>query len=588
MANLVLYKFRLEYGGGLGDVLLQMYEGNTYNALMDLQEGERALVRTICHNPSVSEFFSNHPKKHLIDVEHFEYWHPNNDEQKRTEHGIRPIYTNSFGPPTPLQLFPTSEDKKILSAISGSYYVLAASAGDPIRSIPLSLLHLLADYCEHHNIRLIATGKSYERLGRVELNLAELGIESLIDKLTPAGVYHLVHKSSGLVCCHSFTNIAGWLARRPTLLLYPEVVHTNHLSKKDAWSFGIDYPETQHCLFGDVTQTTFEKFFRAGRPPANSAQRHCIFTICIEPKEAERWDAITTKNIADGRAWYHGIPDSWWWGMSREQFVQGVAANYEKKRLKVKVCLDSLRQYATRIGADFVCKSKKSFMHTVTPHVEKQYAQTLLKEYDRILFADYDVLVKATAPDIFDVHSDTSKFYLLDETPYIQTREARPVQDVMKKFSIKSWPGSLNGIHSYFNTGVMLFSKEQKAVFDAFNLADYFEHIYEQTYLNTLIVRNSIVEEIGFAFNGMPIFQHAVDFDIRQRSHFIHYAGGGGYDEIERDYARFCQPVYLTSPAPAEVITRHDFGGFLHHLQLFGEGVEVGVAEGEFSLSMLQ
>lgn len=64
----------LEYGGGLGDVLSQLFYRGSYNVLRDLRPGEKAKVALITHNPFAQELFEWHPKQAQIAVVDCGYW----------------------------------------------------------------------------------------------------------------------------------------------------------------------------------------------------------------------------------------------------------------------------------------------------------------------------------------------------------------------------------------------------------------------------------------------------------------------------------------------------------------------------------
>jgi hypothetical protein len=269
----------LEYGGGLGDVLDQLYYRGSYSYLNLLKPGMRAKVAVISHNPFVKELFAWHPKREHIEVVDCGYWHgAEADLECRRKFNLPgPGALNRLPEKPPgddaVTFYPSPEDKKVLDEVLGDgrpVIALALAAGLPERNIPLpiakALINDLSDVSPSQNFRLVLTGRTYERHGRgeprmhdpnTELGQAmarQLGEEApldLVDRLSVPGTCALLQASAGLVTCHSALNLLAWHLRKPQLLLYPRSVFERHIAKPDQWAFGIGYPETVHALFED-------------------------------------------------------------------------------------------------------------------------------------------------------------------------------------------------------------------------------------------------------------------------------------------------------------------------------------------------
>ena len=138
--------------------------------------------------------------------------------------------------------------------------ILAASSGrtDNV-SISGDVLTDIIKICQKNNIRLIGSGRTYNRCGRQELDVSKYNIESTIDKLTVPGTCELIKNSIGIITCHSSLNILAWKMRKPQLLLYPETEYEEFIKHKTRWAFGIDYPETFHGLFNSY-EILLDKF----------------------------------------------------------------------------------------------------------------------------------------------------------------------------------------------------------------------------------------------------------------------------------------------------------------------------------------
>ena len=60
--------------------------------------------------------------------------------------------------------------------------------------------------------------------------------------------------------------------------------------------------------------------------------------------------------------------------------------------------LPSQRRYAARLGADFVILDKQVYSH---PHYDKWQLYDLFPTYDRLIYFDADLIVRADCPDLF-------------------------------------------------------------------------------------------------------------------------------------------------------------------------------------------
>ncbi len=251
----------LEYGGGLGDVLSQLFYRGSYDLLKDLRPEQRAKVAIISHNPFVPELFAWHPKRSQIEVVDCGYWQGQEaDAANRKRLGLPPPGALGRLPadrPTPkdLEFYPSPEDQKILSEVlpGGQVVVLAPAAGLPDRNIPPDLAREVIRRLTAVGYRLVLTGRRYDRHGREEMASDGLPwpVVDLVDKLSVPGTCALVQASAGLVTCHSALNLLAWHLRKPQLLLYPRSAWERHMRKPDQWAFGIAYPETVHAAFED-------------------------------------------------------------------------------------------------------------------------------------------------------------------------------------------------------------------------------------------------------------------------------------------------------------------------------------------------
>lgn len=209
-----------------------------------------------------------------------------------------------------------------------------------------------------------------------------------------------------------------------------------------------------------------------------------------------------------------------------------VGSNYEEM---AKLTHPTIKKYADRIGADFICVSESK---TTTPHWEKfNHIYSLLNKYKRILYLDTDIIIRDDCPNLFDI-IPKEKLSLFDEMPYTNQRNLSLIESC-KDYGIilKNWNGK------YYNTGVMVISRLHKELFkkpekEIFNF-------YEQGYFNAILAKtlesagNELsVQDLPYWFNRMTCMDRYTG-EERFSSYIIHYAGYPNYlfvlDLIKKD-----------------------------------------------------
>lgn len=175
----------------------------------------------------------------------------------------------------------------------------------------------------------------------------------------------------------------------------------------------------------------------------------------------------------------------------------------------------NIKSYADKIGADFITLTDIG-SHSL-PHYRKLDIAALLDKYDRILYIDTDILVRDDTPNLFDIVPNDS-LGIFEEGKYHKDRIAQFKNFCLETgYDFSRWKGK------YYNTGVMLLSKQHKNILDA--PENEVEHFFEQSYLNAMIdYRDVKVFELDYKFNRMPWFDQIIP-DERYDSYFIHYAG---------------------------------------------------------------
>lgn len=188
-----------------------------------------------------------------------------------------------------------------------------------------------------------------------------------------------------------------------------------------------------------------------------------------------------------------------------------------------------LKRYAEKCGADFLCFDQvklKQKLGLVT-YEKFQIFDVLNGDYDQVLFVDTDIVVTPNAPSVFDLCPPTS-FGAANEAGYSMAETHKAVTQEQL--------GEVDWKHPYFNSGVMLFGPQHKAVFnpDGEILQRWTkndknsDHVMsDQPILNYLVnYLNFDFVDLGVHFNRTRVQK---DTHNRFQSYFIHYAGPSGH-----------------------------------------------------------
>lgn len=211
-----------------------------------------------------------------------------------------------------------------------------------------------------------------------------------------------------------------------------------------------------------------------------------------------------------------------------------------------QAALKTFQRYADRVGADLIVSQELHYpitlddpRHTASPAwTEKLYIGELLKDYERVLYLDADIIVTPHAENIFDIYPDMATLYLFNEGQYLER------QLVIDKITsilgpLDNWP-RFNERPVYYNVGCMLISN-QCPLFEIATLEDLqkvcnFIQYYEQTYFNYLIHRDGLKHQgISEKFNRMDVLGKEGYLDAS----FIHYAGRGYTNSTLKRETRF-------------------------------------------------
>ena len=261
-------RYYTEYGGGLGDIFNQIYRWGTYPMLECIAPEDHVDITFICHNPAIGELLQWHSKRSQFTIYTPGYCQPREIAEFKKQHQLPTCKPNLPMIPadvTDIHFFSNPEEADTLSAaMSEPYVVFAPSAGMQNRNIPDALLDPVQLGVLHNTpLRIVHVGKNYGRDYRVEPPVMQHDrVLDMVDKLSIPATAKLVEGSAGVITSHSALNILAWHLRKPQLLLYPQSVVDRHRMgpNPDEWMFGIEFPETTHCLFDQYTEQHVQRF----------------------------------------------------------------------------------------------------------------------------------------------------------------------------------------------------------------------------------------------------------------------------------------------------------------------------------------
>jgi len=197
------------------------------------------------------------------------------------------------------------------------------------------------------------------------------------------------------------------------------------------------------------------------------------------------------------------------------------------------LCTKTKIAYANKIGADFILLTdvRYPFVGMAGGGIERLIVvRDALHDYERILYLDGDILVNPAADNIFESFPDRN-FGYMHEQGWCDWCSGPWSAHFAPK--VPTWRLNTSGFREYYNVGTMLFSKEQRQLFDNMDMNEYLETLSpgaEQSYLNYYIQKfNTPMRDIGTKWNKMDYDNRGKQYDNsnRRNAHFIHYAGGG-------------------------------------------------------------
>jgi hypothetical protein len=216
-------------------------------------------------------------------------------------------------------------------------------------------------------------------------------------------------------------------------------------------------------------------------------------------------------------------------------------------------CIDSVREYADRIGADhhvqcrpklriFPLNSQRSenaLRLGYLPIFEKENAFAWLEEYDQVAIMDADIFIRPEAPDIFEAAGDADFAGVLERDlpltdPY-REKVRKHSQGQFINLTTVDWQWNSDGA-AYYNMGLMVLNRSiakylngetpeqfiRRPEFERFvNGEGHWKWSTDQTLLNWWVKKSGMqTRDLDWRWNAL---YGAVRPETLKAAHFVHF-----------------------------------------------------------------
>lgn len=175
-----------------------------------------------------------------------------------------------------------------------------------------------------------------------------------------------------------------------------------------------------------------------------------------------------------------------------------------------KLTHPTIKKYATKINADFLELTELTISD---PKWEKTKIFELLNKYKRIIYFDSDLIIREDCPNLFELVNE-KELGVLNEKKYTLNTEKLKIEAIKYNIQIEKIT------NDYFNTGVMVISRQHKFLFKKpKSILGGFDE-----YFNLILKTNSVkTNDLNYRFNRMH-FQDSHCGIARHDSYIIHYS----------------------------------------------------------------
>lgn len=211
--------------GGVGDVLLAIFNSDMYTRLDKLTELEVEVV-VVEINPFLHELFEHHPKRQFFKLIHQGLNEFPLDDAWRIKKGLAPIRGHHHREDE-VVFYPSPRDLEILATLPTRYACLALSAGHPERNLSDRAAKIATELVIEAGYTPVFIGRSYNVTSGLcshphwEVKRPRGGID-LVDKLTLPGSLRCIENATFTISAFSSAMLMSQFRKKPTLAIYPD------------------------------------------------------------------------------------------------------------------------------------------------------------------------------------------------------------------------------------------------------------------------------------------------------------------------------------------------------------------------------
>lgn len=174
-----------------------------------------------------------------------------------------------------------------------------------------------------------------------------------------------------------------------------------------------------------------------------------------------------------------------------------------------------IKGYADKIKSDFIVLRENKYPIF---DYNKFELYNILRDYQRVLFIDTDVIIHPETPNIFNVVPE-DKIGMVNERPLGYDDRFEEFLRIYGKQYLEKWLMYRN----CYNAGVIVCSQQHQKVFEP--PTRFIDHYQAQSFINLRMIQNKVnICQLPYQYNRLAYFDLTMK-EHRLHSFIVHYAG---------------------------------------------------------------
>ena len=198
----------------------------------------------------------------------------------------------------------------------------------------------------------------------------------------------------------------------------------------------------------------------------------------------------------------------------------------EEAEKQYKVAFKTILDYSHKTNSEIIL-IKRELIKDVPVHLQKFQIKEILDNFDRVLYVDVDTLIHPDCPDLFEI----VPVDCVGAVPDCHNGKWGNINRFKEILAIQDKLGNANWQTGYFNSGVIVLSKQHKNLFSNPELRKKFNSQFnDQTLINYNLFKNEYkFHPLETRFNGMEIngFSSRIENDNKTNAFIMHFAHEG-------------------------------------------------------------